>query len=100
VPRKGDLERADAGAVQEVLRELDEARERAGLTKETLAFKAGLPAASVRKLFTSRTANPALKTLNRLARPLGLHVRLVRTTPPHPTADPPESVGATTTEKR
>jgi transcriptional regulator with XRE-family HTH domain len=60
-----------------VLRDLDEARERSGLTKAALAVRAELPEASIRKLFTSQTANPSLKTLSRLARALGLRVALV-----------------------
>jgi ribosome-binding protein aMBF1 (putative translation factor) len=71
--------RADAEIVAALLRELDEARARAGLSKETLGAKARVPAPSVRKLFSSRTASPTVKTLSRLARPLGLRVALVGT---------------------
>jgi DNA-binding phage protein len=69
--------RADAETIATLLRELDEARARAGLTKEALAANARLPAASVRLLLTSPTASPSLRTLTRLARALGLRVRLV-----------------------
>jgi ribosome-binding protein aMBF1 (putative translation factor) len=90
--------RADAETIAALLRELDEARVRAGLTKETLAQKARLPAPSIRKLFTSRTASPSVRTLTRLARPLGLRVKLVEDdrlpptpetgeTPAHPLSD-------------
>lgn len=65
--------------VETVLRELDDARARAGLTKEALALKAGLPAPTVRKLFTSLTASPTLRTVSRLAGPLGLRIALLRT---------------------
>jgi transcriptional regulator with XRE-family HTH domain len=69
---------AESAAVAKLLDELDRARDAAGLTKGALATAAGLPEASVRKLFTSRTANPALKTLFRLATPLGLQLTLNR----------------------
>jgi DNA-binding phage protein len=64
--------------VETVLRALDEAREHAGLSKADLAQKAGLPEASIRKLFSSQTANPALKTLSKLAGALGLKITLAK----------------------
>lgn len=66
----------DVAAVAHVLGELDGARIRAGLSKASLAQRAELPETSVRKLFSSSTANPALKTLSRLASALGLRVTL------------------------
>jgi transcriptional regulator with XRE-family HTH domain len=69
---------AENHAVAKILDDLDSARAAAGLTKGALATAAGLPEASVRKLLTSRTANPAFKTLFRLATPLGLELTLNR----------------------
>ena len=70
--------RAERARVAAMLRELDQAREAALLTKAALAARAGIPEDSVRKLFSSRTANPSLTTLNRLARALGLRVSLTK----------------------
>jgi ribosome-binding protein aMBF1 (putative translation factor) len=69
---------AEIEAVDALMRALDEARKSADMTKAALAERAKIPEASVRKLFTSQSANPAVKTLNRLARPLGLRLTLVK----------------------
>jgi hypothetical protein len=85
--------RADAETIATLLRELDEARTRLGLTKEALAAKARLPAASVRLLLTSPTASPSVRTLTRLARAVGLRVRLVDEGRP-PTGEPHETAAS------
>jgi DNA-binding phage protein len=69
-------ELAEIQAVDVLMRTLDEARKSAGLTKAALAGRAKMPNETVRKLFTSQDANPAVKTLNRLAGPLGLRLTL------------------------
>jgi transcriptional regulator with XRE-family HTH domain len=74
--------RADAESIAALLRDLDEARARAKLTKEALAEKARLPAPTVRLLLTSPKASPSLRTLTRLARALGLRVSLIEESRP------------------
>jgi DNA-binding phage protein len=75
-PRATADELAEDDAVDILMRTLDEARKSAGMTKAALAGRAKMPSETVRKLFTSQDANPAVKTLNRLAKPLGLRLTL------------------------
>lgn len=60
-----------------ILKELDEARQRAGLSKTELARLAGTQPASVRRLFSGGGHNPQLSTLAALAEVLGLEVRVM-----------------------
>ena len=50
-------------AVRHVLQLIDAERERVGLTKSELAERIGTSPAAVRRLLTSDTANPTLRTL-------------------------------------
>ena len=50
-------------AVRRMLQLIDAERERAGLSKADLARKIGVSPATVRRLFTSPTSNPTLKTI-------------------------------------
>ena len=50
-------------AVRRMLQLIDAERERAGLSKSDLARKIGVSPATVRRLFTSPTSNPTLKTI-------------------------------------
>ena len=50
-------------AVRRLLQLIDAERERIGLTKSALARKIGVSPATVRRLFTSPTSNPTLKTI-------------------------------------
>lgn len=61
----------------ELLRDLDDARRRAGLSKTELARLADTPAASVRRLLSGDGHNPQLSTLARLAEVLGHEIRVV-----------------------
>lgn len=65
-------------AIDAIVRALDDARERAHLTKAELARRSGMPAETVRKLFTAQGVNPELSTISRLAAQLGLRLTLKR----------------------
>jgi DNA-binding phage protein len=51
---------------------LDTTREKQGITKQTLASRAGLDASSVRRLLTSTTANPTTDNAFRLMAAMGI----------------------------
>lgn len=53
--------------VDELVRALDDARERRGMTKAELARRAGMTPEVVRRLFTAEGANPTAATLVALA---------------------------------
>ncbi len=59
-----------------LLQQIDAARERAGLTKADLAERIGADPSVVRRLFSSGTSNPTLKTVLEIAEVLGLEVDL------------------------
>lgn len=61
----------------DLLRELDEARRRAGLSKTELARLADTQPASVRRLLSGNGHNPQVSTIARLAEVLGHEVRVV-----------------------
>ena len=73
--------RAEVAAVDEVVRALDAAREERGLTKADLAGAIDARPEVVRRLFTTKTPNPTLSTLIRLAAAVGYRVELVRYVP-------------------
>jgi DNA-binding phage protein len=72
--------RAEVHAVDGLMRQLDEARQRAKLSKADLARRASTPQESVRRLLTAKRTNPSLQTVVRLARAVGLRVELARAT--------------------
>jgi ribosome-binding protein aMBF1 (putative translation factor) len=51
---------------------LETTREKQGITKQTLASRAGLDASSVRRLLTSTTANPTTDNAFRLMAAMGI----------------------------
>jgi ribosome-binding protein aMBF1 (putative translation factor) len=60
--------------IRRLLQKIDAERERAGLTKADLAHRIGASPASVRRLFTSPSSNPTLRTVVELFEALGLEV--------------------------
>ncbi|HEY6912670.1 MAG TPA: helix-turn-helix transcriptional regulator [Myxococcales bacterium] len=70
--------RAEIDAVDRLMRQLDDARAQARLSKADLARQAGTPPESVRRLLTARRSNPTLGTVIRLAGAVGLRVELTR----------------------
>lgn len=62
--------------VDSVIRQLDELREKAGLTKADLARHIGRDPSSIRRLFTAK-ANPELLLVASIAEDLGAEVRVV-----------------------
>ena len=63
----------------DLIRELDDARRRAGLSKAELARLAGTQPAAVRRLLSGNGHNPQVSTLARLADVLGHEIRVVPT---------------------
>src|SRR5260370_31822038 len=74
--------RAEIDAVDSLMRQLDEARKRARLSKADLARRASAPQESVRRLLTAKRTNPTLQTVVRLARAVGLRVRFTKDAAP------------------
>src|ERR1700685_1534190 len=70
--------RAEVGAIDGMVRALNAAREKSGLTKAKLAAAIDARPEVVRRLFTQKNPNPTLSTLIRLAAALGYRVELVR----------------------
>lgn len=63
-------------AVRRMLQLIDAERERAGLSKSALARRIGVSPATVRRLFTSPTSNPTLKTIVDLFIALDLEIEV------------------------
>ena len=72
--------RAEVNAIDKIVRALDAAREKSGISKAGLAAAIDAHPEVVRRLFTQKSPNPTLSTLIRLAAALGYHVELVRDT--------------------
>lgn len=70
--------RAEIDAVDSLMRQVDEARKRARLSKADLARRVNAPQESVRRLLTAKRTNPTLQTVVRLARAVGLRVRFTK----------------------
>lgn len=68
--------RREIDQVDSVIRQLDELREKAGLTKADLARHIGRDPSSIRRLFTAK-ANPELLLVASIAEDLGAEVRVV-----------------------
>lgn len=67
----------EEGQVSELLKELEDGRRRAGLTKAELARRADMQPASLRRLLNGQEHNPQLATLTRVAEVLGHSIRMV-----------------------
>ena len=74
--------RAEVDAIDKMVRALDVAREKSGLSKADLAAAIKARPEVVRRLFTTKEPNPTLSTLIRLAAALGYRVELVRQSRP------------------
>ena len=72
-----DLAKQELAESAALVRQLDEARERQGMSKADLARKAAVSPETVRKLFTAG-GNPEIRTVARLAGPLGLRLLLAK----------------------
>ncbi|MGH7269821.1 MAG: helix-turn-helix domain-containing protein [Polyangiaceae bacterium] len=70
--------RSEVDAIDVMVRALDVAREKSGLTKADLATSIDARPEVVRRLFTQKNPNPTISTLIRLAAALGYRVELVR----------------------
>jgi ribosome-binding protein aMBF1 (putative translation factor) len=70
--------RAEVDAIDGMVRALDAARVKSGLSKADLAAAIDARPEVVRRLFTQQNPNPTLRTLFRLAAALGYRVELVR----------------------
>ncbi len=81
--------RALVDAIDTMVRALDAAREKSGLTKAALADAIDARPEVVRRLFTTKRPNPTLATMIRLAAAVGYRVALV---PDH--SDRPRSASA------
>jgi ribosome-binding protein aMBF1 (putative translation factor) len=68
--------RREIDQVDSVVRQLDELREAAGLSKAELARRIGRDPSSIRRLFTAQ-ANPELLLVASIAEDLGAEVRVV-----------------------
>jgi ribosome-binding protein aMBF1 (putative translation factor) len=75
---RAEYERArrEIDQVDSVIRQLDELREAAGLSKAELARHIGRDPSSIRRLFTAQ-ANPELLLVASIAEDLGAEVRIV-----------------------
>lgn len=54
---------ASVSVVRQLLQALNAERERAGVSKSELARRVGASPAAIRRLFTSTTANPTIRTI-------------------------------------
>jgi DNA-binding XRE family transcriptional regulator len=68
--------RREIEQVDSVIRQLDELREEAGLTKADLARSIGRNPSSIRRLFTAKS-NPELLLVASIAEDLGAEIRVV-----------------------
>jgi ribosome-binding protein aMBF1 (putative translation factor) len=69
--------RAEIDAIDRIVRTLDLARDKSGMSKADLARAISAKPEIVRRLFTTSTPNPTLSTVIRLARALGYDLALV-----------------------
>jgi DNA-binding phage protein len=69
-------ESARIAVIDAVVNELDELREKAGLSKAQLARAIGSEPSAVRRLLSAQTVNPTLGTVAELAAALGMKVTL------------------------
>ncbi len=74
--------RAEIDATDQLVRDLDAAREQAGMGKSELARKIAARPEVVRRLFTAENPNPTIDTIVKVATALGYHLELVQNLPP------------------
>ncbi|MBK6691780.1 MAG: helix-turn-helix transcriptional regulator [Myxococcales bacterium] len=72
--------RAEIDAIDEMVRALDAAREKAGLTKAQLAAAIDTRPEVIRRLFTTKSPNPTLSTILRVAAAVGCRIELAHDT--------------------
>lgn len=70
------VESVRIATIDQVINELDDAREAAGLSKASLARSINADPGTMRRLFSSGASNPTLGTLAEVAAALGLKVAL------------------------
>jgi DNA-binding phage protein len=68
--------RAKIEAIDKVVRALDAARQRQAVSKAELARRMGVPAEAVRRLFSTDSPNPTMKTVVGAAQALGLRIKI------------------------
>src|ERR1051325_7815897 len=73
-----ERQRREVAQIDAVVRQLDELREEAGMSKAELARAIGKEPSSIRRFFTAEV-NPELKTVAALANALGARVEVVET---------------------
>lgn len=73
-----ERQRREIAQIDSVVRQLDELREQAGMSKAELARAIGKEPSSVRRFFTA-DVNPELKTVAAVADVLGAEVKIVAT---------------------
>ena len=69
--------RAEIDATDKLIRALDAARERAGMTKADLARQINSKPEVIRRLLTVADGNPTMDTVLKIATALGCHLELV-----------------------
>ncbi|HEX6667465.1 MAG TPA: helix-turn-helix transcriptional regulator [Solirubrobacterales bacterium] len=74
-----ERQRREIAQIDAVVRQLDELREEAGMSKAELARAIGKEPSSIRRFFTA-DVNPELKTVAAVADILGAKVQVVRAT--------------------
>ncbi len=75
--------RAEIDAIDTLVRALDQARERSGLTKADLARKIDAKPEIVRRLLTASSGNPTMATVLKVASAVGCHLELVANAKSH-----------------
>jgi DNA-binding phage protein len=73
--------RAEIDAIDTLIRALDQARKRSGLTKADLARRIEAKPEIVRRLLTAAGGNPTMSTVLKLASAVGCHLELIPNTP-------------------
>jgi DNA-binding phage protein len=68
--------RAEIGAIDDLIRALDEQRVAIGMTKAELARRVSTSPEIVRRLLTADDANPTMETVLRIAEAVGLRLTL------------------------
>jgi DNA-binding phage protein len=71
--------RAEIDSVDALMRAVEAARARAGLTKAELARRTGTRPEAMRRLFTTDTPNPTVATIMSIVRSMGYALALVPT---------------------